>query len=83
MASTTAAISCAEALALELKLVRMVSTMMKPYRSAKYPSDSWLVTDADQVDRVQAQSPAAGTWLQPGEVVTVRLGVLADSGGGG
>jgi len=45
--------------------------------------DSWLVTDADQVDRVQAQSPAAGTWLQPGEVVTVRLGVLADSGGGG
>jgi vancomycin resistance protein YoaR len=45
--------------------------------------DSWLVTDADQVDRVQAQSPAAGTWLQPGEVVTVRLGVLADSGGDG
>jgi beta-lactam-binding protein with PASTA domain len=44
--------------------------------------DSWLVTDPDQVDRVQSQSPAAGTWLEPGDVVTVRLGVLADSGGG-
>jgi hypothetical protein len=45
--------------------------------------ESWTVTDPSAVDRVQAQSPSAGTWLDPGEVVTVRLGILADSGGDG
>ena len=45
--------------------------------------EPWTVTDPSAVDRVQAQSPSAGTWLDPGEVVTVRLGVLADSGGDG
>jgi hypothetical protein len=45
--------------------------------------EPWTVTDPSAVDRVQAQTPSAGTWLDLGEVVTVRLGVLADSGGDG
>ncbi len=45
--------------------------------------EPWTVTDPSAEGRVQAQSPAAGTWLDPGEVVTVRLGVLADTGGDG
>ena len=39
--------------------------------------DPWVVTDPAQVNVVMAQSPAAGTLLEPGESVTVRLGVLA------
>ncbi len=45
--------------------------------------EPWLVTDPEDVGRVFAQSPAAGTWLDPRDVVTVRIGVLADSGDGG
>ncbi len=45
--------------------------------------EPWVVTNPDDVDRVWAQNPAAGTWLDPREVVTVRLGVLADTGGDG
>jgi vancomycin resistance protein YoaR len=44
--------------------------------------EPWEVTDAGSVGLIFAQSPAAGEWLDPGEVVTVRLGVLADSGAG-
>jgi hypothetical protein len=45
--------------------------------------EPWLVTNPDDVGKVWSQSPSAGTWLDPGEAVTVRLGVLADSGGDG
>jgi hypothetical protein len=45
--------------------------------------EPWLVTNPDDVGRVFAQSPAAGVWLDPREVVTVRVGVLTDSGDGG
>ena len=39
--------------------------------------DPWPVTDPDSVGRVWAQDPAPGTLLEPGSVVTVRVGVLS------
>lgn len=41
------------------------------------------VSSADDVGRIWAQDPSAGTWLDPGEVVTVRIGVLAQADEGG
>lgn len=43
----------------------------------------WEVTDPAQVGLIFAQDPPAGEWLDPGTTVTVRVGVLADSGGDG
>jgi hypothetical protein len=39
--------------------------------------DPWEVTDPEQVNRVMSQDPGAGTLLEPGGSVIVRLGVLA------